>query len=418
MATLSMVRWWRALVVAAVAVAMVPPSVAEARPTCAGLPATIVGTQGNDKILGTPRRDVIAALSGWDTVRGRAGDDVICGSDGADTLVGDRGDDRLYGGRGAVVDDRSGPHLRNDDLRGGPGNDRMVGGRDNRDLPAPLPDIVDFASAVRGMDVDLGRGIAIGQGRDKLSVQAWYVVGSRYDDRLIGSRFGDHLSGGRGTDRLEGRAGPDIVGADVIRGQGQSTPDILLGQRGDDFLQTGDGQDVQYGGVGDDELSDWGASADRLYGGPGDDWVKDTVVPAEDQVLRGGTGSNRLNLSTRFVVDGAQQQVAGVTDLRSRLTRLRWTPPTVVETSGFTTLTLPDAPWTIYGTDAAEHFWESNTGPRTIYAGGGDDYLGGSNLADHLDGGPGNDRAVPQRGRDTCVSVEEILYGDTCEATG
>jgi Ca2+-binding RTX toxin-like protein len=418
MATVSAMRWWRILVVAAVGLAMVPPSAAEARPTCAGLAATIVGTQGHDKILGTPRRDVIAALSGWDTVRGRGGDDVICGSDGADTLVGGRGDDRLYGGRGAVVDDRSGPHLLNDELRGGPGNDRLVGGRDNRDLPAPLPDSVDFSAAVRGMEVDLGRGIAVGQGQDTLSVQAWYVIGSRYDDRLIGSRFGDQLTGRLGTDRLEGRAGPDVLGGDVIGGPVETTPDVLLGEQGDDYLSTGDGPDVQHGGAGDDQLSDWGTNADRLYGGAGDDWVSDTVVPAEGQVLRGGTGRNRLSLSTKFVADSDRQQVAGVTDLRSGLTRLQWSPPTVVETSGFTTLTLPDAPWTIYGTDAAEYFWESNTGARTIYAGGGDDHLGGSNLADHLDGGPGNDEAVPQRGRDTCVNVEEILYGDTCEATG
>jgi Ca2+-binding RTX toxin-like protein len=382
---------------------------AVARPvTCDGLRATIVGTRGADTIVGTQGRDVIAARSGWDTVWGRGGNDVICGADGSDSLLGGPGDDRVFGGRAAVVNDREGPQLRNDTIRGGPGDDQIVGGRDNRDLPAPLPDMVDYASAVRGMDVDLDTGIAVGQGRDRLSIQSWYINGSDHDDHLIGSPFRDNLYGGLGADYLAGRGGPDTIIGDVSSNSGDASPDVVLGQDGNDFLSTWGGEDVQYGGPGDDELSDWGTSSDRLYGQDDDDKVTDVVVPAAGQVLRGGPGRNEVILWTRTA------QVSGVMDLRIGETTVDLAQPTVVETSEFTTVRVPNGAWTIYGTVASEYFWENPVGPHTIYAGAGDDYLGGTDSDDQLEGGAGHDQALPEGGQDTCVSIEEVLFG-VCE---
>lgn len=62
---------------------------------CLGHKATIVGTQGPDKLLGTPRRDVIAALGGKDEVRGLSGADLICGGKGKDKLLGGAGRDKI-----------------------------------------------------------------------------------------------------------------------------------------------------------------------------------------------------------------------------------------------------------------------------------------------------------------------------------
>ncbi len=81
-------------------------------PTCRGIPATIVGTRGDDVRTGTRGRDVMLGLGGNDTLRGRGGNDVVCGG---------RGDDRLRGGPG------------NDNLRGNQGKDKLNGGR-GRDI--------------------------------------------------------------------------------------------------------------------------------------------------------------------------------------------------------------------------------------------------------------------------------------------
>jgi hypothetical protein len=83
---------------------------------CAGRKATVVGTNGRDRLKGTKKRDVISTGRGKDTVKGRKGNDLICGGKGKDKLAGGPGKDRLRGGAGR------------DRLLGGPGKDRLKGG--------------------------------------------------------------------------------------------------------------------------------------------------------------------------------------------------------------------------------------------------------------------------------------------------
>lgn len=72
---------------------------------------TISGTNGPDKLVGTPKADVICGLGGNDVLKGWRGNDVLKGGAGADRLVGGDGNDRLEGGPGA------------DAGNGGPGKD-------------------------------------------------------------------------------------------------------------------------------------------------------------------------------------------------------------------------------------------------------------------------------------------------------
>ena len=91
---------------------------------CAGLAATIVGTDASEAITGTPGDDVIHGLGGNDRIRGQGGDDVICGGDGGDRLIGGPGDDTLNGdaGRDTLIGSKE-----NDILNGGDGNDLLMG---------------------------------------------------------------------------------------------------------------------------------------------------------------------------------------------------------------------------------------------------------------------------------------------------
>jgi Ca2+-binding RTX toxin-like protein len=134
--------------------------------TCAGLPATIVGTAGPDFLVGTEGPDVIHGLGGEDVIDGRGGDDVICGGAGDDVLLGGEGNDRLIGGPGDDV------------LVGGPGDDILRGGAGN----------------------DLLFG---GSGHDRL-------YGGAGDDRLSGGPGDDLLFGGPGQDELSGGGGFDV----------------------------------------------------------------------------------------------------------------------------------------------------------------------------------------------------------------
>jgi sugar lactone lactonase YvrE len=78
-----------------------PEGIAVAPPTCRGKPATIVGSDGTDRLVGSRFADVIAGLGAKDRIKGGAGKDRICGGTGRDRISGGSGRDRCSGGKGA-----------------------------------------------------------------------------------------------------------------------------------------------------------------------------------------------------------------------------------------------------------------------------------------------------------------------------
>jgi hypothetical protein len=68
--------------------------------SCLGELASIVGTEGADRLKASPKVDVIAALGGNDRVQGAGRSDLVCGGPGSDLLEGGPGDDKLVGGSG------------------------------------------------------------------------------------------------------------------------------------------------------------------------------------------------------------------------------------------------------------------------------------------------------------------------------
>ncbi len=140
--------------------------------TCNGLPATIVGTSGDDRLVGTPQRDVIVGLEGRDIIFGREGNGVICagpgndvvkGGAGKDYIEGNQGNDRLVGGIGA--DTLSGGSAK-DRLFGGGGGDTLIGGSkldflngQNGNDTCDLDRVDRFAACERGDVIGMtGRG--------------------------------------------------------------------------------------------------------------------------------------------------------------------------------------------------------------------------------------------------------------------
>jgi len=93
--------------------------------TCGDQRATLRGTDGADRLVGTPRRDVIQAGAGDDLVDGRGGGDLICGGPGDDMLRGGASVDAL---RGDAGNDLLQGDTEDDVLLGGPGDDRAEGG--------------------------------------------------------------------------------------------------------------------------------------------------------------------------------------------------------------------------------------------------------------------------------------------------
>jgi CSLREA domain-containing protein len=152
---------------------------------CMGVPATITGSEEDDRIAGTSAPDVIQATGGNDRIRSRGGDDLVCGNRGEDRIDTGRGEDRIQGG----ADD--------DTVRAGPGADYVRGlqpggfaWRPPRN--ATIPGLTD-------VDTLLG-----GRGKDRLlgDLDDDYLIGGPGSDALVGGELADICVGGPGTDRM------------------------------------------------------------------------------------------------------------------------------------------------------------------------------------------------------------------------
>jgi Ca2+-binding RTX toxin-like protein len=218
----------------AVAVAAEPQQGTEIEaPRCHGRQATIVGSDGNDVLHGTPGRDVVWGGKGDDTIFGSLGNDLLCGGPGADIMHGGRGNDTVDGGAGsedqvngdlgddkilggAGDGDEVAGDLGIDIVNGGPGDDDLVHGDygyDRMSGGAGRGDIASFATARAG---GKGSGVwaslkahrAFGDGHDEL-FEFESLEGSAFRDTLIGDKRANAIDGGPGDDHLLGGGGPD-----------------------------------------------------------------------------------------------------------------------------------------------------------------------------------------------------------------
>ncbi|MEM9654640.1 MAG: calcium-binding protein [Actinomycetota bacterium] len=202
-----------------------------------GLVCTIIGTERNDLLRGTPGPDVICGLGGNDRIYGFGGDDILLGGEGNDRIYGGTGDDTAMGGPGR---DLVNGDLGDDVLDGGDERDTMNGGGGN----------------------DIMRG---GDGNDLMN-------GGANDDMMYGGPGNDRMITGSGDDQAFGEAGNDSmvggVGDDVMSGGPDN--DNMTGGQGVDELNGDEGDDVLSGQNGNDIL-DGGPDRDRCRGGRGID---------------------------------------------------------------------------------------------------------------------------------------------------
>jgi SpoIID/LytB domain protein len=152
----------------------------------------VVGSPGDDRIIGNNKANRLEGGDGDDALRGRGGGDVIIGGPGADDLAGGLGPDRLDGSGGN--------------------------------------DLVNYADSGEAVTINLGSGEAAGgEGNDELvSIEA--AMASIHDDLLVGSTGEDRLLGLAGDDTIEGRSGNDD-----LRGNGGT--DTINGGNGNDLCR-------------------------------------------------------------------------------------------------------------------------------------------------------------------------------------
>jgi Ca2+-binding RTX toxin-like protein len=165
-------------------------------------------------LTGGVDKDILWAAGSYGTKRTFTGPVTIDGRGESDIIGGGNGRDVLSGGRG------------NDDLRPFGGSDKVTGGAGY--------DLV-FFQASNGIRADLGRGMARGQGRDRL-VDIEDMWGDAGDDVLVGDGRVNYIAAFGGDDVVKGKGGNDHLfggpGNDLLRGGGGN--DSINGQQGTD----------------------------------------------------------------------------------------------------------------------------------------------------------------------------------------
>lgn len=307
-------------------------------------------TQADFVAKPTAGDDRIVASTGDDRVDGGAGDDVLDGGHGEDALAGGAGDDQLLGGSG---DDRLDGGTGDDILEGGEGRD-VVDGGDGADIiraHAAL-DRIDAGAGDDRIQLSGSAGsdepgaIALGTGRDRLSIQAeafytdperwehwsepsssppppenWRAVGhhvvedfTRGEDTILGVTDGWREisfaeidgngdgrvdAGDRGVELVDGGLQIDLAAVALPRfGLTSAAGPSILDLPGVARLEAGDfaergtaGDDQELTGSSGDDVMNGLAGDDQVYGRGGDDRLSGD---AGDDFLHGGDGDDVL----------------------------------------------------------------------------------------------------------------------------
>lgn len=216
----------------------------------------IMGTLGDDVLLGTVNDDLIIGNDGNDKIIGFEGDDCLIGQGGADFIQGREGNDIIFGGAG--IDHING-NDGNDIISGGTENDYVNGGGGNDTINGDAGN--DYLHGGSGDDIIDG-----GEGND-------YINGNHGANSIMGGAGDDTILGGKDIDIINGGDGNDIIIA-------WGSADTINGNAGNDYLNGGKGDDTITGGPGDDVLIG-AAGIDNLDGGDGYDVCLGTAINCE-----------------------------------------------------------------------------------------------------------------------------------------
>jgi Ca2+-binding RTX toxin-like protein len=388
-----------------------------AAPRCLGKVATIVGTNGDDELVGTAGPDVIMARGGWDLIRSGAGGDRICGGRGLDFVRAGGGDDRIvtgpgsdtvHGGRGRDRIDSGGGSVEalfggsgDDRLFGGPGSfDGLIGGGGDDLLDGgPGLDLAHFFDSPGPVQGDLETDLVTGHGDDVLrDIEG--LTGSNLDDVLLGDDASNLLVGERGDDLIQARGSGtlDALGADVLDGAGGD--DTLEGGAGDDILRFEDSPNPVTVDLAAGTATGWGSDAvSSIEAVIGSDLNDSLLGDANDNRFVGGFGDDLID--GRGGVDQAAYFDAFepvIVDLAAG-TATGWGADTLVDIED------------VLGSAHADVL-AGDEGPNAVMGGSGDDTLEGAAGNDVLIGDVGVDTADGGPGADACDAESET----GCEA--
>jgi Ca2+-binding RTX toxin-like protein len=468
---------------------------------------SLYGDEGNDSIYGGTGNDYIDG--GLNNSELNSGSDRLYGDDGNDTIGGDDGNDILYGasstsGGNIVNQDRLLGEAGNDTLYGSDGNDTLLGGDDDDFLRGNAGndsisggagvDVANYIFATGSVEVDLLTNRATGaDGNDTLS-GIENITGSNHGDTLTGDGAANTIVGSGGNDVINAGGGADSVSAGsgndrVIMGDASfngdsydggsgidtfdasartwgtlvtidlnagtwgyhagdeavtnfenilganGTGELLRGNNLDNLIEGNGGNDTLEGLGGNDTL-DGGSGSDHLRGGTGNDSVSggtgndvlfwdfgtDTLDGGAGQDTIDGDGANFISTAIFDLLSGTYtapsfsetisnfehyNNASGTGDERARGSNVaNW----LSTGSGDNELWGRDGNDTLLGgggndtlIGAFTEFGGGTVNMDSLVGGDGTDELFGSDGNDTLDGGAGNDTLTGNAGNDSLI---------------
>lgn len=359
---------------------------------------TIITDNGEiERVRGSDLNDVMATSNLGARLEGEEGDDFLKGKLGEDRLEGDAGNDTILAGAG---DDQLSDGRGFDYLNGGAGWDLFF-----RDIGR------DFEDFAWNPVVDLMEGKFFDPSEDPalfdilVNIEAVALQGN-FNMTLIGDDGDNFLESDGGNDLLEGNGGDDELdagdGDDTLNGGDGN--DLLFGGEGNDTLNGDEGDDELFGEAGDDTLNggdgndylNGGGGTDEINGGEGDDFID--IGGSGVATVDGGAGWDTYFVDLTpfnpgdFIYElNLITGYAGVFGNPVNSDFVENVEEILVEGDLETRLT---------GTDEREIF-HGGEGTDIITGNGGDDELIGNGGHDILIGGDGKDNLFGGDGDDT-----------------
>ncbi|MDB6116211.1 MAG: cya 1, partial [Lacunisphaera sp.] len=372
------------------------------------------------------------AVAGDDVIFGDAGDDILLGQQGADILFGQDGDDDLIGGHNV-----SGGQDGGDVIDGGAGYDVIAG--DNASILRTGDNISPRAHVLAGTAMFDDRGNLL----DLDTPQAWptavperatilldhafdTAAGLSGNDQLVGGGGDDVIFGGLGDDMIHGDAALAVnVAADgtidraAVRATAQAlfTTNLWHGadSDGDDYIEGNGGNDLIFGGLGQDDIVGGSSSlfglttrdqrpdgADIIYGGNGtaaaDESAGDASLNgrARDADVIMGDNANIIRLvGVNGISNGAFLTFSYNTGGTEKI---------IVRGFDLLDYTVPASPDDIGGSDTIY----GEAGDDTLHGEVSSDLLMGNGNDDNLYGGQGDDNLYGGAGDDSISPGDEL----------
>lgn len=356
-------------------------------------PVSVIGGSGNDTITGGSANDTLRGGDGKDSLLGGSGVDLLYGDAGDDMLRSDAGNDKCFGGAG------------NDVMQGGTGNDNMDGGSGN--------DTVDYSLRKTPVYAEIwlrnNSGDAVPASQPLAGAGGEGDEGNREEDTylsvetLLGGSGGDHLSF---LDDSQDSSVGNPLRRVLLQGNGGNDELSNYGWRVSDSRASA----TLLGGEGNDLIDTWGGAVlSKAVGGNGNDTFsfgadETHVLPRVDL----GAGTDEYSCWS----DGENA---------SQPNKFSVTLPDNVENFTADLYAIGPSAISIIGNASTNKIElvlgaQDDTDPISvsIKSLGGNDTITGSEFAENIDGGAGNDVIHGGAGNDTIIggSGNDKLFGD------